>query len=125
MPTRDVPRAEWPEFLDSFSRQHRAWLATIDDPRSAGGRSSEPRPLERVTAERDGARVTAIDIAFSTGGDRGPVRVDNPAAVRVRQTDDGADRGLEIVDDRGRCTQISFRAAARPEMLDGLAPGEL
>jgi hypothetical protein len=43
----------------------------------------------------------------------------------MRQTDDGADRGLEIVDDAGVCTRVRFRAAAIPEMLDGVAPGEL
>jgi hypothetical protein len=32
---------------------------------------------------------------------------------------------LEIVDDEGFCTRLGFRAIAEPEMLDGLAPGEL
>ena len=30
MVTIDVPVAEWPEFLEAFSRQHRAWLTTVE-----------------------------------------------------------------------------------------------
>jgi hypothetical protein len=46
-------------------------------------------------------------------------------SVRVLQTAAGADRALEVVDDKGVCTRLGFRAIAKPEMLDGLAPGEL
>jgi hypothetical protein len=44
---------------------------------------------------------------------------------RVRRTATGADRALEIVDDEGFCTRLGFRAIAKLEMLDGVAPGEL
>jgi hypothetical protein len=30
-----------------------------------------------------------------------------------------------VVDQNGDCTRVQFRAAPRPEMLDGIAPGEL
>jgi hypothetical protein len=126
MPIVDVPRHEWPEFLDAFSRQHRAWLATVEQP--AGdiqATAAEPRPLAAVTSEQAGRRIFAIEIAFAGDSHGGVVRVENPASVRLRKTEDGADRGLEIVDDEGVCTRVRFRAAARPEMLDGVAPGEL
>ena len=126
MPTVDVPRNDWPEFLETFSRQHRAWLTTVEQP--AGeviASAGEPRPLAAVTPERDGRRVSAIEIAFAGDSHGAVVRVENPASVRLRKTDEGADRGLEIVDDEGVCTRVRFRAAAIPEMLDGVAPGEL
>jgi hypothetical protein len=122
MVSLDVARDEWAEFLDSFSRQHRAWLATVERP--ASGSFSDPRPLVAVVPRQDGDGVTAIEIAFGEShGDI--VRVDNPIQIRVRKTDDGADRGLDIVDDHGMCTQVRFRAAAVPEMVDGVAPGQL
>jgi hypothetical protein len=126
MPTTNVPRDQWPEFLDAFSRQHRAWLTTVERPvGDVMGSGGEPRPLAAVTSERDGRHVSAIEIAFAADSSGDIVRVENPTAVRVRTTDEGADRGLEIVDEDGVCTRLRFRAAAIPEMLDGLAPGEL
>jgi hypothetical protein len=54
-----------------------------------------------------------------------PIQIDAPASLRVDETADGVARGLEIVDDDGECTRIRFRAAALPETLDGIAPGEV
>ncbi|CAN5438101.1 hypothetical protein BH20ACI3_BH20ACI3_19140 [soil metagenome] len=30
MPTQEIPRDEWKTFLDTFSRQHEGWLATLE-----------------------------------------------------------------------------------------------
>lgn len=126
MPIVEVPRDEWPEFLETFSRQHRAWLTTVEQPAGEiAAPAAEPRPLAGVTSEGDGRRVSAIEIAFAGNSHGGVVRIQNPASLRLRKTDGGADRGLEIVDDDGVCTRVRFRAAAIPEMLDGIAPGEL
>jgi hypothetical protein len=122
MPTIDVPIDQWPEFLEVFSRQHRAWLTTIEPPISGLG---EPRPLGAVRPERDGRRISAIEVSFAGDSGADILRIENPMSVRVRQTAAGADRALEIVDDEGFCTRLGFRAIAQPEMLDGVAPGEL
>lgn len=125
MSTRNVPPEQWPEFLESFSRRHRAWLATVDQSGETIGRESAGQALlGSVTAMRDGRRVSAVEIAF-VGDGHVPLRVENPTAIRVDQTREGAERGLEIVDDHGVCTRVGFRASATPEMLDGLAPGEV
>jgi hypothetical protein len=126
MPTKDVPRDQWPDFLEGFSRRHRAWLTTVDqsgDGIGHGGGFGEA-PLGAVTATRQGRDVRAIEIAF-VGNGHIPLRVDNPRIIRVRQSSDGAETGLEIVDDGGVSTRVGFRATARPEELDGLAPGEI
>ena len=124
MPTRDVPRNQWTEFLDSFSRRHRAWLTTVEQSGEAFGRSaSAEAPLGSVRATRDGRGTSAIEIAFAGDG-HVPLRIENPSTVRVQQGGDGAERGLEIVNDEGVSTRVEFRSGARPEMLDGLAPGE-
>ena len=124
MPTRDVPRDEWSDFLEGFSRRHRAWLATVDQSADdLAGAGMATAPLGAVTARRQGRAVSAIEIAFAGDG-HAPLRVENPTAVRVRQTGDGAESGLEIIDDQGVSTRVGFRSTPRPEMLDGLAPGE-
>jgi hypothetical protein len=125
MPTRDVPRDQWPDFLEGFSRRHRAWLTTVHrsgDLIQHGG--SVEAPLGSVTATRQGRDVGAIEIAFAGNGHI-PLRVEHPQIIRVREAGGGAESGLEIVDDRGVSTRVGFRAAVRPEMLDGMAPGEI
>ena len=125
MPTRDVPREQWPDFLEDFSRRHRAWLATVDQSADDLARAgTATAPLGAVTARRQGRAVSAIEIAFAGDG-HAPLRVENPTAIRVRQTGDGAESGLEIEDAQGVSTRVGFPAAPRPEMLDGLAPGEI
>jgi hypothetical protein len=124
MPIVDVPRDQWPEFLETFSRQHRAWLAVVEQPGRAIA-SGPGWPLVGVTAERDGSRVSLIEISFDPESHAEMVRVENPSAVRVDRTTEGADRALEIVGEHGAWTRISFRTTSMPEMLDGLAPAEL
>ena len=122
MPTIDVPRDQWPQFLETFSREHRAWLTTIESPLHG---LAEARPLGAVTTTRHGRDVSAIEISFAGDSGADTVRVENPMSMRVHQTADGTDRALDIVDDEGLCTRIGFRVTARREMLDGMAPGEL
>lgn len=122
MATIEVPVDEWPEFLEAFSRQHRAWLTTVEP--SVGG-LGEARPLGAVKPERDGRRISAIEVSFAGDSGADILRIENPMSLRVRQTAAGADRALEIVDDEGFCTRLGFRAIAKLEMLDGVAPGEL
>jgi hypothetical protein len=121
MRTIDVPRDQWPEFLESFSLQHRGWLARIEGPRRS---ITELQPLAAVIPTEQSDRPAAIEISFA-GEATERVRVEDPSAVRVHRTDDGADQGLEIVDRQGQRTHIGFRATATPDMLDGVAPGEL
>jgi hypothetical protein len=117
----DVPLDEWPEFLEAFSREHRAWLTRIEPPPDG---VSEALPLGTVSTERDGGRVSAIEVSFVGHSGADTLRIENPTSVRLRKTAAGADQALEIVGADGICTRLGFRAVAPPEMLDGLAPGE-
>jgi hypothetical protein len=121
VPAIDIPRERWPEFLDTFSRQHRAWLTTIEP--SAHG--ADARPLRAVEPVREGGVLTAIEISFAGDSAGDTVRVEHPIALRLHQTPEGADRAIEITDDKGLCTRVGFRTTAPSEMLDGIAPGEL
>jgi hypothetical protein len=121
MPARDIPREQWPEFLDDFSRQHRAWLTTIEP----AIRGVAARPLRAVEPVREGGTLAAIEISFVGDSGSDTVRVEHPIALRLRQTAEDADQAIEIIDDEGFCTRVGFRTSAPPELLDGIAPGEL
>jgi hypothetical protein len=128
MSVREVPTAQWSEFLDQFSRDHRAWLATIDRarPGSPGHTEAVERPLASVVPQVAARRIERIEIRFQEDPHLAePIQIDAPTSLRVDETADGVARGLEIVDADGECTRIRFRAAALPEMLDGIAPGEV
>jgi Family of unknown function (DUF5335) len=127
MNVRDIPRAQWPAFLDQFSRTHRAWLATIDtDGTRAEGQNAAPHPLRSVTPFVYNDRVAHIDIRFQDDAQaHEPLRINAPGTVRVDETTEGIAQTLEIIDSNGVSTRLRFRAAPRAEMLDGVAPGEL
>jgi hypothetical protein len=127
MTTHDVSRPSWNEFLTAFSRQHRAWLATVK--RSFRGKEGTvdaiEQPLAEIDAELAGGAVSAIHIRLGSHDEpHTDFRIPHPVAVRVERTEAGADRALEIVDEDGGCTRMAFRVAAVPEMVDGVAPGE-
>jgi hypothetical protein len=127
MTAPDIPRSEWPAVLEEFSREHRAWLATVEHIDSVGSRHIEAaeRPLNSVTPEMASRRVVGIDIQFQADSEGSDViHVDTPTHVRMDRTDTGTARGLEIQDRRGGCTRIRFRAIPLPEALDGIVPGE-
>ena len=127
MGAREIPIAQWPEFLDQFSREHRAWLATVD--RVPAGKTCHTevveQPLDSVTALIAGRRIERIDIRFQEDSQsRRQIQIHAPTSVRVDETDEGTARGLDVIDEDGECTRIRFRAAPLTEMLDGIAPGE-
>jgi uncharacterized protein DUF5335 len=128
MSVRDIPATEWPEFLETFSRGHRAWLATVDRAKSgeSGHVEAVERPLSSVTPEVSEGRVVGIEIRFQEDSQAfAAIRIGAPARIYADDTAEGTVQGLEIRNEDGECTRIRFRAAPLPEMLDGVAPGEL
>jgi len=122
MNAREIPRWQWPAFLDQFSRTHRAWLGTVDETDAAPDRATA-HPLRSVTPFVHNNRVVHIDIRFQDDPHgREPMRIRAPESVHVRETTEGIALGLEIVDDKGRATRLRFEAP-RPETLYGVAGG--
>jgi hypothetical protein len=125
MSVREIPPGEWQTFLDRFSREHRAWLASVDRLGPGTGPHTEVReqPLGSVTADR---AARGIRIQFQQDSKTSnAIRIDAPSRIRVDETPDGQTRMLEIEDERGECTRIRLRVPTPPGLLDGLAPGEL
>ena len=128
MSMRDVPSAQWPQFLDAFSRQHRAWLATIERAQAGSLAHVEAaeRPLASVTPQVMAGGVAAIEIRLQDDSRASPlIRIVAPRTIRVDESPRGTAQALEIIDDHDERTRIRFRAAPPAEMLDGVAPGEL
>lgn len=128
MSLEDVPQREWASTLESFGREHRAWLATVEHVASDGRRDVwlPERPLAGVFAERDAAGLAVrIDLAPDSTPQSASVRVDDPIAVRLDRERDGSSCALEIDDREGGRTRVRFRAHAPLDMLDGVAPAEL
>jgi putative phosphoribosyl transferase len=123
--TLPVPADEWDDVLDTFAREHRAWLAHVErDDREAA--PSGDRPLVEIRPERHGARVVAIRIEFGMdAGDATTVRIEEPVAVAFETTPDGTSSGLRIEDASGRQARLRFRVEPPAAMLDGVAPGEM
>jgi hypothetical protein len=128
MSVREIPRGEWEAFLEQFSRGHRAWLATVDRVGPDAARHVEilERPLGAVTPAVAKKRVVGIRIEFQEDSRTGAaLTVDAPRALRVEEAAEGAARWLEIENARGQRTRIRFRVPPPPDMLDGVARGEL
>ncbi|PYS94242.1 MAG: hypothetical protein DMF64_01205 [Acidobacteria bacterium] len=123
MPTREIPRAEWPAFFESFSRQHEGWLATVEVLGQEIGAQEEAHelPLIGITAELKGGDKDTVSIIVGKAADDHVTHTITEAAhVRLEQTASGADEALQIESASGAATLIRFRSAVLPEMVDGI-----
>ena len=107
----DIPQHDWRTFLERLAREHRAWLATVEE---NGRIAALQQPLHSIRA--DGA------IEIRLGADA--IRVDEPRADRLEQTPSGAAQALEIDGHGGQRVILRFRVAEPPGVLDGVAPAE-
>jgi hypothetical protein len=104
------------EFLSAFARQHFGWLARLCITYKDGGeKSTELLPLAAIENLQNG------DIRIVLGDSQGLAQ--SVMSIRLLQTDDGADAGLELASN-DRSIFLQFRVAAHPEMIDGILPSE-
>lgn len=121
--TKEIPRTEWKEFLDRFSRVHENWLVTIEvvGPDLGDQIEAEELPLAGISYETKGSEEGGIEILLGGKPDRHVAHlVPAPQRLWLAQDDQGIDRSLAIEEGEGRRTLINFRVPARPESLDGL-----
>jgi hypothetical protein len=122
--TREVPREEWPPFFEMFSRQHQAWLVTVElFGREIGAQVEvQDRPLGGITAELRRDRDDSIVLSFGTIPSDLTHIVRRPTRVWLKQTISGADQALEIECESGPTTLLRFRSPMLLEMVDGFLP---
>ena len=124
MRTQEIPKKEWIEFFDNFSRKHEGWLVSLEIFGPEIGAQVEERELalEGITAALD--QTEGNTIMIMTGikpNDHITHSVTGPTSVSLEQTDEGADAALAIKSEDGLTTLLRFRSAVLPEMVDAVA----
>lgn len=122
MVTREIPRDEWVEFFDGFSRQHEGWLITVEVLGSELGAQVEARELrlEGISADLKGDENAISIMVGETPDDHVTHTITQPTHVRLEQTREGANEAIQIESGDGVTTLLRFRSAMLPEMVDGV-----
>ena len=123
MPTQEIPRDEWKTFLDSFSRQHEGWLATLEvlGPDIGAQQEAHDLPLEGISATSKDTVPETIAISLGkTPEDHLTHTITEPNHVWLEQTPQGANAALEIESADEVKTLLRFRSALPADMVDGV-----
>lgn len=123
MRTQEIPKKEWTEFFDNFSRKHEGWLVNLEIFGPEIGAQVEEREiaLEGITHEWNETEGNAIVIMTGAKSDDHVTHsITHPAQVSLEQTDEGADVALAIKSGDGLTTLLRFRSAVLPEMVDAV-----
>jgi hypothetical protein len=120
---REIPREEWANYLDTFSRQHEGWLVNVEVLSTEIGAQveAEGKRLEGITAElKDGGEdLISINVG-RTPEESVTHNITAPTHVRIEQAENGADMALQIESSDGTTTLLRLRSAMLPEMVDGV-----
>ena len=122
MQTRQIPKNEWPAFLN-FSRQHEGWLVKLEifGPEIGAQVEETELTLQGITDEWD--EVSSNTIIISTGSapdDHITHSINCPIEVSLERTDEGADMALSIKAADDTTALLSFHAAILPERVDAV-----
>jgi uncharacterized protein DUF5335 len=123
MKTKEIRKSEWPEFFDSFSRQHEGWLVTLEILGSDIGAQVEGRELafEGIVDQWDEVQGNQIVIMMGTRPDDHITHaISRPTQVSLEETEEGADAALAIKSADGVTALVRFRSPMLPEMVDGV-----
>ena len=123
MPTQEIPRKEWNNFFDTFSRQHEGWLATLEvfGPEIGAQEEARELPLEGVSIASGTNEPETIAISIGKSPeDHLSHTIVEPAHVWLEQTEEGANAALEIESENEIKTLLRFRSPVPPEFVDGI-----
>ena len=123
MSTQEIPREDWNNFFDVFSRQHEGWLATLEvfGPDVGAQEEAHELPFEGISiaSEGNGADAIAINLG-KTPEDHVTHTITKPEHVWLEQTSGGANAALEIESENQNKALLRFRSTLPPEMVDGV-----
>lgn len=122
MQTVEIPPNTWVARLNEFASMHEGWLVSVEvfGPDIGAQPEVDNLPLLGISIDRIDANDTvAISLARSSG-DHLTHLIHAVTRIYVERTDDGADAALEIESADGVKSVLRFRAAARPEDVDGI-----
>lgn len=124
MAYQEIPREQWKDFCDEFSKQHEGWLVSVEIVDETG----EPNH-EVIASELALWGVTVDELQDQTevhiiAGDQ-PRHVTHvirdPAAIGFEQDEQGGHTGLRIDTQEGPSVLVRFRTAAVPESVDAIS----
>jgi Family of unknown function (DUF5335) len=125
MATREIPRDEWLEFLDSFSREHQGWLVNLEVVKPGKGTQVEANamPLAGISVGvKQGGGDTISVMLGKAPEDHLTHTVHGVLHVKLRESDEGAHEAIEIGSKAGETTLVRFRSVVLPEMVNGILP---
>ena len=98
MATQEIPREQWPAFLDEFSRLNEGYMASLETlDEEAGDLTTDPLPFQGISLETKGSAVGTIMIMLGTEGDDHTERaVPNPTALMLKPAGEAGPAVLEI-----------------------------
>jgi hypothetical protein len=113
---REIPKAEWIQFLDEFTREHQGWQVRVEVQDAGAGPQVEADglPLQGVAADH---RRGAPDVAIIVGEESNPAvtRIIHGARrLRVEETAAGNIAALEIDAGRGSKTVVRLLQVPQP-----------
>jgi hypothetical protein len=120
--TRNIPREDWCEELDSFSRQHEGWIVNVRVSDADGTVHTEAHDLPLVGVSCDAPSRARVDIMVGDRPSDHVTHIVEPVDVALEVTHEGAERGLRIRAADGSTTLVEFRSPMRAEDVDGLPP---
>ncbi len=117
MATKEIPRDQWVEFFDGFSKRHEGWLATIEVLQSDIGAQTEAERLPFVGISADVKdNENRLEIRLGNQPNSGITHaITSPTCVQVKQNEEGEDEALEIESSDGEITLLRFRRTAKGE----------
>jgi Family of unknown function (DUF5335) len=122
VPTQAIPREEWNNFFDLFSRQHEGWLATLEIFATDLGAQEEARelPLSGISLSSTKNEDSIALMLGKEPGDHITHIIEEPEQVWVETTSEGVNAALEIESKDQTKTLLRFRSPVLPELVDGV-----
>ena len=123
MKTKEIPKNEWPKFLENFSRKHAGWSVTIEIFGTELGAQVQERELALAGIVDEWDEIHGDRIAIMVGekpDDHMTHSIEHPTQVSLEQTAGGADVALAIKSADGVTALLRFLSPMFPEMVDGL-----
>lgn len=122
MSTREVTRNEWTKFFDAFSKQHEGWIASLEILGDQIGAQAEAveLPFEGISVSSEDEPQSLVINLGRTAEDHVSHTIERPRHVWLRQTEEGANDALEIVEEGNQKTLLRFRTPMLPELVDGI-----
>jgi len=124
MENRAIPRQEWPEFFQGFSKKHMNWLVTVEllDPKIGDQVLARDFALQGISVDAKRLQEGSLSIFLTKGEDEITHTVAKPEEIRLKRSFQGADEALEILSSEGSVTLLTFRVAIPTEKVDGFLP---